>query len=348
MRNIIIAGASACAVLCASATAPAWAQMVDEISTEGMPENPHNLPRFEPRPFLFVEDQLNTVAAGLVAADALKSTSRDEVMELYGKKKAQLRARLSEGMSYAELYPSEDGELGVPDREYSADTTKATKALSAEEAAYFKNAQVWVAHLVLAGGSVLDRPSLDEPTGFALGPDFSHTCVIEYNADQVPALAAGLRTDDILYHSDSRSGALALWNNEQDTLRAWLGENGWGSINAADLPHEDMQIWPIEEHTVSSVIADDLGSSKTGAPSTLETPFSLGEVVYFKSAASYTAQRFEDCSKDIARHAPAAPSSLSLALAPTHIAGIIAALLAVLGAVGAAASGAIPGLALPF
>lgn len=315
-----------------------------------MPEDPHNLPRFEPRPLPFTEDQLSTVAAGLVAEDALTSTSRDEVVRLYNKKQAQLRSRLSDGMSYAELYPSEDGELGVPDVEYSADSVKATKALSAEEVAYFRNAQVWVAYLTLAGGKVIDRAGLNEPTGLSLDPGFSHTCVIEYNADQLPALAAGLRTDDILYHSDSRSDAIALWYKEQDTLRARLGENGWGSVNTADLPSGDVQLWPIEEHTTSSVIADDLGSSKTGAPSTVETPFSVGEVAYFKSAASYTAQRFQDCSKEVNHPVPAAPSSLDLALAPGAIAGIVVTLLAVLGAGAAfaASSGLIPGVALPF
>lgn len=176
-------------------------------------------------------------------------------------------------------------------------------------------------------------------------PGFSRVCVVEYNADQIPALAAGLNTDDILFHSGSRADALARWEKEQDTLRAGLGTNGWGAVNSADVD-TDTQLWPIGEHTTSSVIADDLGSSKTGAPSTVETPFSAGEVAYFKSAASYTAQRFQDCGKDIARTAPVAPSSLGSTLAPGAIAGIVAALLAVLG-VGAAFAGLIPGVALP-
>lgn len=176
-------------------------------------------------------------------------------------------------------------------------------------------------------------------------PGFSRVCAVEYNADQVPALAAGLNADDILYHSGSRADALALWAKKQDELRAGLGENGWGSVKQTD----DLQLWPVEEHTTSSVIADDLGSSQTGAPSTLDTPFSAGEVAYIKSAASYTAQRFEDCGKDINRSVPAAPSSLNSKVAPGKVAGIVAAVLAVLGvgAVFAASAGMIPGLTLP-
>ncbi|MDK8878280.1 hypothetical protein [Corynebacterium sp. MSK008] len=174
---------------------------------------------------------------------------------------------------------------------------------------------------------------------------FSRVCVVEYNADQVPALAAGLNADDILYHSESRADALALWAKKQDELRAGLGENGWGSVKQTD----DLQLWPVEEHTTSSVIADDLGSSKTGAPSTFDTPFSAGEVAYIKSAASYTAQRFEDCGKDINRTEPTQPSSLGSKLAPGAIVGIVAAVLAVLGvgAALAASAGLIPGLTLP-
>ena len=176
-----------------------------------------------------------------------------------------------------------------------------------------------------------------------MDPGFSRVCAVEYNADQVPALAAGLNADDILYHSGSRADALALWARKQDELRAGLGENGWGSVKQTD----DLQLWPVEEHTTSSVIADDLGSSETGTPSTFDTPFSAGEVAYFKSAASYTAQRFQDCGKDINRTEPTQPSSLGSTVAPGAIVGIVAAVLAVLG-VGAAFAGMIPGVALPF
>ena len=44
---------------------------------------------------------------------------------------------------------------------------------------------------------------------------------------------------------------------------------------------------------------------------------------------------------------PVAPSSISLALAPNHIALIVVTLLGVLGAVGAGAEGMIPGVTLP-
>lgn len=176
----------------------------------------------------------------------------------------------------------------------------------------------------------------------AVDPGFSRVCAVEYNADQIPALAAGLNADDILYHSGSRADALALWTKKQDELRAGLGENGWGALKDIDKD----SLWPVEEHTTSSVIADDLGSSKTGSPSTFDTPFSASEVAYFKSAASYTAQRVQDCGKDINRTEPAVPSSLGSKLAPGAIAGIVAAVLAVLGA-GAAFAGMIPGLTLP-
>lgn len=179
-----------------------------------------------------------------------------------------------------------------------------------------------------------------------MDPGFSRVCVIDYNKDQIPALAAGLNADDILYHSGSRADAVANWRKAQDTLRAGLGDNGWGTLKDIDKD----SLWPVEDHTSSSVIADDLGSSTAGAPSTLDTPFSVGEVAYFKSAASYTAQRFQDCSKEVNRPVPAAPSSLDLALAPSAIAGIVLTLLAVLGAGAAfaASSGLIPGVALPF
>lgn len=188
-------------------------------------------------------------------------------------------------------------------------------------------------------------PPVAEAADAPVDPGFSRVCAVEYNADQVPALAAGLNADDILYHSGSRADALALWTKKQDELRAGLGENGWGSVEQTD----DLQLWPVEEHTTSSVIADDLGSSKTGAPSTADTPFSANEVAYIKSAASYTAQRFEDCGKDINRSVPAAPSSLNSQVAPGAIAGIVAAVLAVLGvgAAFAASAGLIPGITLP-
>ena len=53
-------------------------------------------------------------------------------------------------------------------------------------------------------------------------------CFIEYNADQVPALAAGVLGDDLFFYNGSRADALALWEKKQTELRAGIGENGWG------------------------------------------------------------------------------------------------------------------------
>lgn len=202
----------------------------------------------------------------------------------------------------------------------------------------------------LAAGVVACAVAVVAPAASAadapVDPGFSRVCVIDYNNDQIPALAAGLNADDILYHSGNRADAVATWHKAQDTLRAGLGENGWGTLKDID----NDSLWPIADHTSSSVIVDDLGSSATGTPSTLDTPFSVGEVAYFKSAASYAAQRFEDCGKEVNRPVPTAPSSLDLALAPGAIAGIVVAVLAVLGAGAAFAvsSGLIPGVTLPF
>ena len=56
----------------------------------------------------------------------------------------------------------------------------------------------------------------------------SAQCSIEYNADQVPALAAGVLGDDLFFYNGSRADALALWEKKQTELRAGIGENGWG------------------------------------------------------------------------------------------------------------------------
>ena len=195
----------------------------------------------------------------------------------------------------------------------------------------------------LAAGVVACAVAVVAPAAVAdtVDPGFSRVCVIEYNADQIPALAAGLYADDILYHPGDRANALARWKQKQAALRAGLGENGWGTLKDID----GDSLWPVEEHTASSVIAEDLGSSSAPAAS-----FSADEVAYFKSAASYTAQRFHDCGKDIHRPAPEAPSSLELALAPGKIAGIVVAVLAVLGAGAAFAvsAGVVPGVVLPL
>lgn len=169
-------------------------------------------------------------------------------------------------------------------------------------------------------------------------------CFIEYNADQVPALAAGVLGDDLTFYNGSRTDALALWEKKQTELRANIGENGWGTLTQID----DAKLWePGVTHTSSALVLDDLKHSSRGLTVTADSPFSHSEAAYLANAASYTAQRYADCGKDVNRVVPVAPSSISLGLAPDHIALIVVALLGVLGAVGAGAAGLIPGLTLP-
>lgn len=169
-------------------------------------------------------------------------------------------------------------------------------------------------------------------------------CFIEYNADQVPALAAGVLGDDLTFYNGSRTDALALWEKKQTELRANIGENGWGTLTQID----DAKLWePGVTHTSSALVLDDLKHSSRGLTVTADSPFSHSEAAYLANAASYTAQRYADCGKDVNRVVPVAPSSISLALAPDHIALIVVALLGVLGAVGAGAAGMIPGVTLP-
>ena len=169
-------------------------------------------------------------------------------------------------------------------------------------------------------------------------------CFIEYNADQVPALAAGVLGDDLIFYNGSRTDALALWEKKQTELRAGIGENGWGTLTQID----DAKLWePGVTHTSSALMLDDLKHSSRRLTVTADSPFSHSEAAYLANAASYTAQRYADCGKDVNRVVPVAPSSISLALAPNHIALIVVALLGILGAVGAGAAGMIPGLTLP-
>ncbi|OFT28391.1 hypothetical protein HMPREF3171_09040 [Corynebacterium sp. HMSC08F01] len=169
-------------------------------------------------------------------------------------------------------------------------------------------------------------------------------CSIEYNADQVPALAAGVLGDDLIFFNGSRTDALALWEKKQSELRAGIGENGWGTLTQID----DAKLWePGVTHTSSALVLDDLKHSSKGLTVTADSPFSHSEAAYLANAASYTAQRYADCGKDVNRVVPVAPSSISLGLAPNHIALIVVALLGVLGAVGAGAAGMIPGVTLP-
>ena len=169
-------------------------------------------------------------------------------------------------------------------------------------------------------------------------------CFIEYNADQVPALAAGVLGDDLIFYNGSRTDALALWEKKQTELRAGIGENGWGTLTHID----DAKLWePGVTHTSSALVLDDLKHTSRGLTVTADSPFSHSEAAYLANAASYTAQRYADCGKDVNRVVPVAPSSISMALAPDHIALIVVALLGVFGAVGAGAAGLIPGLTLP-
>lgn len=169
-------------------------------------------------------------------------------------------------------------------------------------------------------------------------------CSIEYNADEVPALAAGVLGDDLIFYNGSRTDALALWEKKQSELRAGIGENGWGTLTQID----DAKLWePGVTDTSSALMLDDLKHSSRGLTVTADSPFSHSEAAYLANAASYTAQRYADCGKDVNRVVPVAPSSISLALAPDHIALIVVALLGILGAVGAGAAGLIPGVALP-
>ncbi|MGV0347223.1 hypothetical protein [Corynebacterium coyleae] len=169
-------------------------------------------------------------------------------------------------------------------------------------------------------------------------------CFIEYNADQVPALAAGVLGDDLTFYNGSRTDALALWEKKQTELRANIGENGWGTLTQID----DAKLWePGVTHTSSALVLDDLKHSSKGLTVTADSPFSHSEAAYLANAASYTAQRYADCGKDVNRVVPVAPSSISVALAPNHIALIVVALLGILGAVGAGAAGMIPGVTLP-
>ncbi|MDK7180307.1 hypothetical protein QP446_05965 [Corynebacterium riegelii] len=172
----------------------------------------------------------------------------------------------------------------------------------------------------------------------------SAQCSIEYNADQVPALAAGVLGDDLIFYNGSRADALALWEKKQTELRAGIGENGWGTLTQID----DAKLWePGVTHTSSALVVDNLKHSSRSLTITDDSPFSHSEAAYLANAASYTVQRYADCGKDVNRVVPVAPSSISLALAPNHIALIVVALLGVLGAVGADAAGMIPGVALP-
>lgn len=101
-----------------------------------------------------------------------------------------------------------------------------------------------------------------------------------------------------------------MWDSKQVALRVSQG-------TLEDIDSDSL--WPVEEHTASC-----------GAPA---TPFSAGEIAYFKSAA-YIAQRFHDCGKDIYRPVPALSTPCWQCWVPTRLLRCL--------------RGVIPGVALPL
>ncbi|WCZ39335.1 hypothetical protein [Corynebacterium jeddahense] len=187
----------------------------------------------------------------------------------------------------------------------------------------------------LAAPAALAEPSAD---------DNPRECTIEYTADDIPALAAGLHGDDILYQATSRRAAIDAWNDGQAKLKAGLGANGWGTVS--DVVEDGAHPGPAD-NTGSSVAREEF-ERVSSQPQPLRTShFSPAEVAFFENAADYTSQRLTDCGKDIARTAPEAPSSLKLALAPNKIASIVLAILSAVCAGLAATGMRIPGVEMP-
>lgn len=332
MRSKVLA-ASVCAVLVvSSAPTVALAQM-------GAGEDPRNSPRYEPRPHPYTAEQVPTLAAGLIANQVFAAGTRGEALRAYQDRKAELEASLAAGHSYVEMYPPEDGKLAVPDRTYAPGTkdTEATPTLSSEEVAYFLNAQVWKEHLRLKG-SVSTRPVVEEPA--SLRRTTLTTCTIQFTPEQIPALAAGLNTDEILYHSGSRAAALQAWERAQADLRK-LVTNGQGQV--ADFDGEGLKAYE-GEYSASSVVQQDAERSSKGLTVVADSPFSAREAAYFMNSAVFAGKMANDCGRELYRTPPVTPSSLKLALAPDAIVGIVLAIAALLGAGAAAYAGLIPGV----
>ena len=306
----------------------------------GAGEDPRNSPRYEPRPHPYTAEQVPTLAAGLVANQVFAARTRGEVLRVYQDRKAELEASLAAGHSYVEMYPPEDGKLAVPDLAYTPGTkaTKATLTLSSEEVAYFLNAQVWMEHLRLEG-SVSTRPVVTEPA--SLRRTTPTTCAIQFTPEQIPALAAGLHTDEILYHSGSRAAALQAWGKRQADLRK-LVRNGQGRV--ADFDGEGLKAYAGKEYSASSVVQQDAEGSSKGLSVASDSPFSAGEAAYFMNSAVFAGDLANDCGRELYRTPPVAPSSLNLAVAPDVIVGIVLAIAALLGAGAAAYAGLIPGV----
>jgi len=305
----------------------------------GAGEDPRNSPRYEPRPHPYTAEQVPTLAAGLVANQVFAAGTRGEVLRVYQDRKAELEASLAAGHSYVEMYPPEDGKLAVPDRTYAPGTkdTEATPTLSSEEVAYFLNAQVWMEHLRLKGG-MLTRPVVEEPA--SLRGEKPTTCTIQFTPEQIPALAAGLHTDEILYHSGSRAAALQAWEKRQADLRK-LVRNGQGRV--ADFDEEGLKAYG-GEYSASSVVQQDAEGSSKGLTVAADSPFSAREAAYFMNSAVFAGKMANDCGRELYRTPPVAPSSLNLAVAPDVIVGIVLAIATVLGVGAAAYAGLIPGV----
>lgn len=191
----------------------------------------------------------------------------------------------------------------------------------------------------LAAPAALAEPSDDDGAA-----DAPRECTIEYTADEIPALAAGLHGDDILYQATSRRAAIDSWNDGQAKLKAGLGTNGWGTVS--DVVEDGAHPGPAD-NTGSSVAREEF-ERVSSQPQPLRTShFSPAEVAFFENAADYTSQRLTDCGKDVARTAPEAPSSLKLALAPNKIASIVLAILSAVCAGLAATGMRIPGVEMP-
>lgn len=192
----------------------------------------------------------------------------------------------------------------------------------------------------LSVASLAAPAALAEPSAY----DNPRECTIEYTANEIPALAAGLHGDDILYQATSRRAAIGAWNDGQAKLKAGLGANGWGTVS--DVVEDGAHPGPAD-NTGSSVAREEF-ERVSSQPQPLRTShFSPAEVAFFENAADYTSQRLTDCGKDIARTAPEAPSSLKLALAPNKIASIVLAILSAVCAGLAATGMRIPGVEMP-
>lgn len=165
-------------------------------------------------------------------------------------------------------------------------------------------------------------------------------CKTQYNAEQIPALAAGVLLDDALV-STSRREVLQKYRAKKTELEKGLSQNGWGTYEFAPIEEVELGVVEDTEYNSSSMLSGDVARI-AGLDGT--------ENAYFYNANVWTQKVQGLCGKEMNVPAPREPLGLrgeGLALPVTGIAGIVAALVAVLGA-GAAWAGLIPGLTLPF